>query len=268
VHTGDARHAIGAGFRASAPVVVAAAVIMFAVFAAFVPEGSATIKPIAFSLAVGVFVDAFVVRMTLVPAVLALLGERAWWLPARLERALPSLDVEGEGITRELALSDWPEPGADYVVAAENFTVGTLFPPQQLRIGAGEIVEVLGQPHATNAFLLGLGGRITDVRGTVKILGMVLPQRAPVVRHKAALVRCAGLADPGRAVAEAARRRPRLLLIDGLDLLPGRTARETAFGELSAAAADGTTVIVSGHDRDSGLFSTRIVELTPTEVYA
>ena len=55
---------------------VAAAVIMFAVFAAFVPDGEGPIKTIAFGLAVGVFVDAFVVRMTLVPAVLALLGRR------------------------------------------------------------------------------------------------------------------------------------------------------------------------------------------------
>ena len=62
------------GFVASARVVVAAAVIMFSVFAAFVPEGEGPIKTIAFGLAVGVFVDAFLVRMTLVPAVLALLG--------------------------------------------------------------------------------------------------------------------------------------------------------------------------------------------------
>ena len=70
----DAQKAIGDGFVTSSRVVVAAAVIMFAVFAAFVPEGEGPIKTIAFGLAVGVFVDAFLVRMTLVPAVLALLG--------------------------------------------------------------------------------------------------------------------------------------------------------------------------------------------------
>ena len=81
-HHGDAKAAVEEGFASASTVVVAAATIMLSVFAAFIPEGSATIKPIAFSLAVGMFVDAFVVRLTLVPAVLALLGKRAWHLPA------------------------------------------------------------------------------------------------------------------------------------------------------------------------------------------
>jgi RND superfamily putative drug exporter len=85
------------GFRQAAPVVVAAAAIMFSVFAGFVPAGEATIKSIAFALAIGILVDAFVVRMVLVPAALSLLGERAWWLPRGL-RWLPVLDVEGEGL--------------------------------------------------------------------------------------------------------------------------------------------------------------------------
>src|SRR5699024_1177117 len=95
----------------------AAAVIMFAVFAAFVPEGDANLKPIAFGLAAGVFIDAFIVRMTLVPAVLALLGRRAWWMPRRLDRMLPSFDVEGENLREELELAEWPHPGADDAVA-------------------------------------------------------------------------------------------------------------------------------------------------------
>jgi RND superfamily putative drug exporter len=86
--------AITTGFRQAAPVVVAAALIMFSVFAGFVPSGEATIKSIAFALAIGILVDAFVVRMVLVPSALALLGERAWWLPKWL-RWLPVVDVEG-----------------------------------------------------------------------------------------------------------------------------------------------------------------------------
>jgi RND superfamily putative drug exporter len=78
VHSGKAMASIETGFLGSAKVVTAAAIIMFAVFAAFVPEGDVNIKPIALGLAVGVFVDAFVVRMTLVPAALALLGDKAW----------------------------------------------------------------------------------------------------------------------------------------------------------------------------------------------
>ena len=112
VHGAPAREAVRTGFTSAAKVVAAAAVIMFAVFAAFVPEGDATLQPIALGLAVGVFVDAFVVRMTLVPAVLALLGERAWWLPRWLDRLLPTFDVEGEGLAHQLRLQDWPAPDA------------------------------------------------------------------------------------------------------------------------------------------------------------
>ncbi|HEY0125739.1 MAG TPA: MMPL family transporter, partial [Blastococcus sp.] len=89
--------AIRTGFRQAAPVVVAAALIMFSVFAGFVPAGEATIKSIAFALAAGILFDAFVVRMVIVPAALALLGERAWWLPRGL-RWLPVLDVEGAAL--------------------------------------------------------------------------------------------------------------------------------------------------------------------------
>jgi RND superfamily putative drug exporter len=100
--------AITTGFRQAAPVVMAAALIMFSVFAGFVPAGEATVKSIAFALAVGIFVDAFVVRMVLVPAALALIGERAWWLPKGL-RWLPELDVEGTALD-ELSKTDEPEP--------------------------------------------------------------------------------------------------------------------------------------------------------------
>ncbi|KQS65846.1 MMPL family transporter [Modestobacter sp. Leaf380] len=92
--------AIRTGFRQAAPVVVAAAAIMFSVFAGFVPAGDATIKSIAFALAIGIAFDAFVVRMVLVPAALALMGERAWWLPRWLQW-LPALDVEGTALERE-----------------------------------------------------------------------------------------------------------------------------------------------------------------------
>jgi RND superfamily putative drug exporter len=98
-HGADPKHAIVTGFRQAAPVVIAAATIMFAVFAAFVPEGNDTIKPIAFALAVGIAFDAFIVRMIAVPAALALLGGSAWWLPSWLRR-LPELDVEGAALER------------------------------------------------------------------------------------------------------------------------------------------------------------------------
>ncbi|WP_413100069.1 MMPL family transporter [Streptomyces sp. Inha503] len=92
----DARTAILNGARNAARVVTSAALIMISVFVSFLFSHDADIMPIAFALAFGVMVDAFLVRMTLVPATLALLGDRAWWLPRRLDRVLPHVDVEGE----------------------------------------------------------------------------------------------------------------------------------------------------------------------------
>jgi RND superfamily putative drug exporter len=86
------------GFSASSRVVTAAAIIMISVFTAFVSEPDVVTKSIAFTLAFGVLFDAFVVRMTFVPAVHSLLGERAWWLPAWLKRRLPDVDIEGAGL--------------------------------------------------------------------------------------------------------------------------------------------------------------------------
>jgi RND superfamily putative drug exporter len=88
--------AITEGFRHGARVVTGAALIMAAVFAGFIVEDTAIIKSIGFALAFGILVDAFVVRMTLVPALLALFGARAWWLPGWLDRLLPRVAVEGE----------------------------------------------------------------------------------------------------------------------------------------------------------------------------
>jgi RND superfamily putative drug exporter len=109
VHTGQAREAIVTGFQASGRVVTAAALIMIAVFSGFIISDDVVIKSIGFALAFGVLVDAFFVRMTLVPAVLALLDKRAWWLPAWLERRMPNLDIEGEKLMHQLEVPE-PEP--------------------------------------------------------------------------------------------------------------------------------------------------------------
>ncbi|WP_320779451.1 MMPL family transporter [Streptomyces sp. CRN 30] len=98
VHGEKPEEAIVTGFKHGARVVTAAAVIMMAVFAGFIGSSESMVKMIGFGLAIAVFFDAFVVRMALVPAVLALLGKRAWWLPKWLDRALPNVDVEGEGL--------------------------------------------------------------------------------------------------------------------------------------------------------------------------
>lgn len=99
VHGGSARRATITGLGHNAKVVTAAALIMTAVFGGFTPTTDAIIKSIGFALAVGVVIDAFIVRMTIVPAVMSLLGRAAWWLPRWLSQALPNLDIEGERLS-------------------------------------------------------------------------------------------------------------------------------------------------------------------------
>jgi RND superfamily putative drug exporter len=95
--------------------VTAAALIMIAVFGGFMLAPDPVIKSIGFALAVGVFIDAFVVRMTLVPALMSLLGNAAWWLPRALDKAMPNLDIEGENLDRD---PDGPPRRDDYVDVA------------------------------------------------------------------------------------------------------------------------------------------------------
>ncbi|WP_042376554.1 MMPL family transporter [Streptacidiphilus melanogenes] len=106
--TGDPLQAVHAGARHSGRVVTAAALIMISVFAAFLGTDSIMLKQIAFALATGVLLDAFVIRMTFVPAVLALTRRAAWWLPRPLARLLPDLDIEGERLQHAIA-----HPGPD-----------------------------------------------------------------------------------------------------------------------------------------------------------
>ncbi|MEV7598284.1 MMPL family transporter [Kitasatospora sp. NPDC089797] len=95
VHGEEPGEAIVTGFRHNARVVTAAAFIMIAVFAGFIGMSEPMIKMMGLGLAAAVAFDAFIVRMTIVPAVLALLGRRAWWLPRWLDRLIPDVDVEG-----------------------------------------------------------------------------------------------------------------------------------------------------------------------------
>ncbi|MDG9678264.1 MMPL family transporter [Micromonospora sp. DH14] len=102
VHGDTAREATISGMGHGARVVTAAALIMISVFGGFVFLDDPIIKSMGFALAIGVAIDAFVVRMTIVPAVMSLLGDRAWWLPRWLNRALPNVDIEGEGLRTHL----------------------------------------------------------------------------------------------------------------------------------------------------------------------
>ncbi|WP_322411384.1 MMPL family transporter [Microbacterium invictum] len=100
VHGASARVAVARGVRAGRTVVVAAAIIMISVFGGFVSSESILVKGFGFGLAVGVLLDAFLVRMLLIPAVMHLLGRSAWWLPRWLDRIIPDVDVEGASLER------------------------------------------------------------------------------------------------------------------------------------------------------------------------
>lgn len=98
---GNAKVAVRDGFGLGSKVVTAAGVIMIAIFAGFAFNADITIQAIGFGLAVGILIDAFVVRMTIVPAVMALLGKSAWWLPKWISRVIPHISIDGEEASKE-----------------------------------------------------------------------------------------------------------------------------------------------------------------------
>lgn len=200
VRTGDPHRAIVDGFVGSSRVVTAAAVIMLAVFAAFVPEGDPNIKPIAFALAVGVFVDAFLIRMLFAPAVLELFGRRAWTLPAALDRRLPHVDVEGEGLHRRVELQAWPRPDSTAAISAAALTVsgpeGLVYNDVSVEVDRGDWLVVHGPSGAgKTALLLTFAGRMAYDSGRLRVNGFLLPQEASGVRHSVALAELTGLND-------------------------------------------------------------------------
>ncbi|WP_431280289.1 MMPL family transporter [Leifsonia poae] len=240
VHGGNARRAVESGFVGSAKVVTAAAIIMISVFAAFVPEGDTSIKPIALGLAVGVFVDAFIVRMTLVPAVLQLLGDKAWWMPRWLDRVLPSFDVEGDGLQKELDLADWPEPAGRYIAAADGLGISAkkrrVFGDVSFRLGDGDVLVVHGGDRtATSALLMSVSGRTKPDTGILKVAGYVLPTRGAAVRSRTAVVRLGTTETPVEDLRRALKGRPQLLALDSIDTVTDPVERRRIRFELTDA---------------------------------
>ena len=267
----DRATAIGAvrsGFTASARVVTAAAVIMFAVFAAFVPEGDASIKPIALGLAVGIAVDAFLVRMTLTPAVMTLLGEKAWWMPRWLDRILPHFDIEGEAVERELALADWPDDADRYALAGDEVAVRadggrrtgevTLFEDASFRVGHGGTLLVSGDARATRAFALAVSGRVDTSDGRLRVGGHLLPARSAWVRAHVGLALLDGAADsaddpaadPAAEVRRALARGAGIVVIHGLDAVEAADRDQLAALLRDAASRTPSLTVVATAHRD------------------
>jgi len=107
--SGDVARAVVEGVGSTAGVITSAALIMIAVFGAFILASDITTKLFGLGLALAVILDVTLVRMVLVPAAMSLLGERAWWLPSWLQRRLPEVDLEGAA-TRRTGVVETPAP--------------------------------------------------------------------------------------------------------------------------------------------------------------
>lgn len=246
--------AVRSGFSATARVVTAAALIMFAVFAAFVPEGDSSIKPIALGLAAGIAVDAFLVRMTLIPALMTLLGDKAWWIPRWLDRMLPKLDVEGEAVERELALQDWPGPDSRAVVVADGVGLVArdveLFDALTLSVEPGAAaILTSGDPRRARAALLTLAGRASPTAGRLRVAGHLLPGREAWVRSHIGIAQLDEAADPLAELRDALTGRPGILAVQGIDAVAHGALRDQAAATLRDAAAAGEwTLLVTAAD--------------------
>ncbi len=194
VHGGDAREAVRRGFGNGARVVTAAALIMFFVFFAFVPEGSGTIKPIALGLAVGIAFDAFLVRMTLVPAVMTLLGRSAWWLPRWIARLLPDVDIEGEKLRGHRDDVEWAGTQTDAAISASELVTGGTT-PVTFTAPLGSVVLVRGAATERRALAATLSGRTAPSAGRAQVLGHPLPSESRTVSQLVALAVVGGDLD-------------------------------------------------------------------------
>ncbi|NHB84873.1 MMPL family transporter [Tessaracoccus sp. HDW20] len=248
VHGKSAIEAIRGGFVASGPVVAAAAVIMISVFAFFVPEGMAAIKAIALALAVGVAVDAFLVRMTLVPAVMTLLGDKAWWLPGWLDKLLPTFDVEGEVLTREMHLKDWP--GDDSVAFSEGLTVDGVVGPIDLRLVAGNVIGLIGPVGRRTGAALALSGRLETTGGKARVAGALLPEGAGRVRGRVTYVDLATVSDPVSAL-ERTRERS-VVFVDSVERAETPEARAALAALVARTRTKGAVVLCASNAEGLG----------------
>jgi RND superfamily putative drug exporter len=271
-HTGDYRQSVRRGFAGGVRVVTAAALIMIFVFASFIPEGSGTIKPIAFTLAVGILLDAFLVRMTLVPAVMFLFRRAAWYLPGWLDRLLPTVDIEGEGIVRQSADIAWAEGERRWVLSSTDLVPPAPFATTPLSVHAerGTTTVVAVPAHSRRGVVATLTGHLEPASGRVQAAGAVAPSGARELRQVAAPVLDDGSAadaTPAALVAErlrfAPRRRRSGTVRSWLQVLPDAVVRDRPLGELhpeerlavlalAAAAGGAVAVVVDAGDLEQG----------------
>lgn len=190
VATGNPATAVTSGFIKAARVVTAASIIMFSVFISFVPGSVASMQSIALALAVGVAIDALVIRMTLIPALMTLLGKWGWALPASWERKLPLVDIEGEAVHGRLATLQWQqERGKNVSIDAEGVELpDSNLGPLSFTAEVGETV-LLTVPSAADAqrVLAIVTGR-APATGLLVSCGKPLPYDGVYVRKQTSLI--------------------------------------------------------------------------------
>jgi len=185
VHTGNWRVGVEEGFSQGARVVTAAALIMFFVFFAFVPEGSDIMKPIALGLAAGIAFDAFIVRMMLIPALMVVFKKSAWWLPRGLDNTVPHADVEGEALQHSLTAQQWATRSAHLALHGDYLVVGEQdgeIEPVTFELAVGGRAHLVAEPHVASSFAATVSGYVPAKSGALHVLGHALPSEAPAVR--------------------------------------------------------------------------------------
>jgi len=192
VHNKDPHRAIEDGFANGARVVTAAALIMFFVFASFVPYGAGLIKPIALSLAAGIAIDAFLVRMTLGPALMTLFGRAAWWFPRVLDRALPDLDIEGEKLRHHRDNKVWAQQHEGRAIVAEGLQPTGSEARLTFVAQPGSRVDLVGEAATRRLVAATLAGYLPAVAGRAVVADALLPSEASRASRRVTLVDVSG----------------------------------------------------------------------------
>ena len=192
--------------------------------------------------------------MTLVPAVMMLLGDRAWWLPDWLDRRLPVLDVEGAGIEKHVEHDEWVAEHGPAVLRAEKLRLeadgAALFDDVDVVLREGDLLAVRSRDAvARRALLATVSGRLDADSGRLVVLGRVLPAESGAVRRRVALYSRFPSVGELERLRRAAQDGPTLLVLDDLDgRVAGTSGSPDRWDVLRELAADGVTVLVGCSD--------------------
>jgi RND superfamily putative drug exporter len=260
VQSGDAKKAVATGFANGARVVTAAALIMFFVFFAFVPGGSGAIQVIALGLAAGVAFDAFLVRMTLVPAVMILLGRAAWWMPRWLQKLLPNMDIEGEHLRAHRDAVEWTNTQHASAISTEALFVGSVgnaIGPIDIAVPAGGLVLAHGDVSDRRLVAATLAGRLDPVSGRAQVVGH------PVPSESGAVSRLVAIADVGMIGREDSSITLGELFAERVSLTQPRRNRSRRSIHRHIDAINGALRSVAGSTVPTQVSAQSIVKLLP-----